>query len=88
MSLTNAISAIAVVGSTSSPVSRRTGLSTALGAIAVFASVTTFVSGFLITDRMLKMFRSAEIVITTITQLSYLAAATLFIFSLRWLSRP
>jgi proton-translocating NAD(P)+ transhydrogenase subunit beta len=27
-------------------------------------------------------------VITTITQLSYLAAATLFIFSLRWLSRP
>jgi len=27
-------------------------------------------------------------VIATITQLSYLAAATLFIFSLRWLSRP
>jgi NAD(P) transhydrogenase subunit beta len=27
-------------------------------------------------------------VITTITQLSYLAAASLFIFSLRWLSRP
>ena len=28
-----------------------------LGAIAVFASMTNIVSGFLITDRMLKMFR-------------------------------
>ena len=28
-----------------------------LGAIAVFASTTNIVSGFLITDRMLKMFK-------------------------------
>jgi NAD(P) transhydrogenase subunit alpha len=29
-----------------------------LGAIALFASMTNIVSGFLITDRMLKMFKS------------------------------
>jgi proton-translocating NAD(P)+ transhydrogenase subunit alpha len=31
-----------------------------LGAIAVFASTTNIVSGFLITDRMLKMFKRRE----------------------------
>ena len=36
------------------------GKSTTLGAIAVFASTTNVVSGFLITDRMLKMFRRRE----------------------------
>ena len=35
-------------------------LSTMLGAIAVFASTTNIVSGFLITDRMLKMFKRRE----------------------------
>ena len=31
-----------------------------LGAIALFASMTNIVSGFLITDRMLKMFKPSE----------------------------
>jgi NAD(P) transhydrogenase subunit alpha len=57
MSLTNAISAIAVVGSIIIAGEQKTVLSTVLGAIAVAASVTNIVSGFLITDRMLKMFR-------------------------------
>ena len=57
MSLTNAISAIAVVGSIIIAGEQKTGFSTALGAIAVFASVTNIVSGFMITDRMLKMFK-------------------------------
>ena len=57
MSLTNAISAIAVVGSIIIAGEQRTTLSTVLGTIAVAASVTNIVSGFLITDRMLKMFR-------------------------------
>ena len=57
MSLTNAISAIAVVGSIIIAGEQKTGFSTVLGAIAVFASVTNIVSGFLITDRMLKMFK-------------------------------
>ena len=57
MSLTNAISAIAVVGSIIIAGEQKTTFSTVLGAIAVAASVTNIVSGFLITDRMLKMFR-------------------------------
>ncbi len=57
MSLTNAISAIAVVGSIIIAGEEKTTFSTVVGAIAVGASVTNIVSGFLITDRMLKMFR-------------------------------
>ncbi len=58
MSITNAISAIAVVGAIlvagpDYPVGTRV-----LGAIAVFASMTNIVSGFLITHRMLKMFKT------------------------------
>jgi NAD(P) transhydrogenase subunit alpha len=60
MSLTNAISAIAVVGAIlvagpDYPVEIRI-----LGAIAVFASMTNIVSGFLITERMLKMFKTEQ----------------------------
>ena len=58
MSLTNAISAISVVGAiliTGSP--GATMLSKVLGFIAITAAVTNIVSGFLITDRMLKMFK-------------------------------
>jgi NAD(P) transhydrogenase subunit alpha len=58
MSITNAISAIAVVGSiivTGADYPRNIRI---LGAIALFASMTNIVSGFLITDRMLKMFKS------------------------------
>ncbi len=57
MSLTNAISAIAVVGSIIIAGEEKTTFSTVLGTVAVAASVTNIVSGFLITDRMLKMFR-------------------------------
>ena len=57
MSLTNAISAIAVVGSIIIAGEQKDTMSTVLGAIAVAASMTNIVSGFLITDRMLKMFR-------------------------------
>jgi NAD(P) transhydrogenase subunit alpha len=57
MSLTNAISAIAVVGSILIAGEQRTTFSTILGTVAVAASMTNIVSGFLITDRMLKMFR-------------------------------
>ena len=60
MSLTNAISAIAVVGAILLAGEQESGLSTTLGAIAVFASTTNIVSGFLITDRMLKMFKKRE----------------------------
>jgi H+-translocating NAD(P) transhydrogenase subunit alpha len=58
MSLTNAISAIAVVGSiivTGGDYPLRIRL---MGAVALFATMTNIVSGFLITDRMLRMFKT------------------------------
>jgi NAD(P) transhydrogenase subunit alpha len=60
MSLTNAISSIAVIGALLITGQAHDSLSTWLGAIAVFASTTNLVSGYLITDRMLRMFRRRE----------------------------
>jgi NAD(P) transhydrogenase subunit alpha len=61
MSLTNAISAIAVVGAIAITGAENASTFTrVLGFIAVTASVTNVVSGFLITDRMLKMFKKRE----------------------------
>jgi NAD(P) transhydrogenase subunit alpha len=57
MSLTNAISAIAVVGSLVVAGAEYPVIIRVLGAVALFASMTNIVSGFLITDRMLKMFK-------------------------------
>ena len=57
MSLTNAISAIAVVGAILVAGPDVPPMIALLGGIALFASVTNIVSGFLITDRMLKMFK-------------------------------
>jgi H+-translocating NAD(P) transhydrogenase subunit alpha len=59
MSLTNAISAIAVVGSILVTGGDHPKEIRILGAVALFASMTNIVSGFLITDRMLKMFKQA-----------------------------
>lgn len=61
MSLTNAISAISVIGAIELAGAGRTTLSTALGTIAVAAAATNIVGGFLITDRMLRMFRKREV---------------------------
>ena len=58
MSLTNAISAISVVGAILITGAGEAGtLGKVLGCIAVTASTINIVSGFLITDRMLKMFK-------------------------------
>lgn len=60
MSITNAISAIAVVGAIIVAGADRADYPLGiriLGAVALFASMTNIVSGFLITDRMLKMFK-------------------------------
>ena len=60
MSLTNAISGIALVGSLLIAGAHRTPLSTVLGTVAVIASTINVVSGFMITDRMLRMFRRRD----------------------------
>lgn len=58
MSLTNAIAAVVVVGAIMvTGEEGATSLAKALGFIAVTAATINAVSGFLITDRMLKMFR-------------------------------
>jgi H+-translocating NAD(P) transhydrogenase subunit alpha len=60
MSLTNAISAIAVVGSIVIAGEQKTPLTTVLGTIAVTASMINIVSGYLITYRMLSMFKKGK----------------------------
>ncbi|HLK61224.1 MAG TPA: NAD(P) transhydrogenase subunit alpha [Chthonomonadaceae bacterium] len=60
MSLTNAISAISLVGSLVVLGEQRNTFSTVLGAVAVTAATINVVSGFLITDRMLRMFKRQD----------------------------
>jgi H+-translocating NAD(P) transhydrogenase subunit alpha len=57
MSLTNALDAIAVVGAIILTGEHRSTLSTILGTLAIVAATSNVVGGFLITDRMLKMFK-------------------------------
>jgi len=57
MSLTNAISGIALVGSLVLAGADRGLLATTLGTVAVTASTINVVGGFWITDRMLRMFK-------------------------------
>ena len=60
MSTTNAISGISLVGSLVAAGSGKTTVSTILGTIAVTAATINVVGGFMITDRMLKMFHRKE----------------------------
>src|SRR6185503_2209877 len=57
MSATNAISGISLVGSIVTAGAKYSTVSTILGFVAVFCSTTNVVGGFVITDRMLKMFK-------------------------------
>jgi NAD(P) transhydrogenase subunit alpha len=59
MSLTNALDAIAVVGAIILAGDGRSKFSTVLGTIAVVAAMSNVVGGFVITDRMLRMFKSS-----------------------------
>ena len=60
MSLTNALSAIAVVGAIVLAGENRGTLATVLGTIAVVSATSNVVGGFLITDRMLGMFKASK----------------------------
>jgi NAD(P) transhydrogenase subunit alpha len=59
MSLTNALDAIAVVGAIILTGEHRSTLSTILGTLAIVAATSNVVGGFLITDRMLRMFKTS-----------------------------
>jgi H+-translocating NAD(P) transhydrogenase subunit alpha len=60
MSLTNALDAIAVVGAIILVGEHKSSFATVLGVIAVIAATSNVVGGFLITDRMLKMFKTSR----------------------------
>ena len=60
MSLTNALDAIAVVGAIIMAGAGKSTLSTVFGTIAIVAATSNVVGGFIITDRMLKMFKASD----------------------------
>jgi NAD(P) transhydrogenase subunit alpha len=60
MSATNAISGISLVGSLVAAGADRSFVSVTLGVVAVAAATINVVGGFMITDRMLKMFKRQE----------------------------
>ena len=60
MSLTNALDAIAVVGAIVLAGEDKGGLTTALATVAVVAATSNVVGGLLLTDRMLRMFKSSK----------------------------
>ena len=100
MSATNAISGISLVGSLVAAGSHRGTVATILGFIAVVCATTNIVGGFLITDRMLKMFKRDEPKAKTPSgeqvddaRAHHASSATsspsvLFILGLRSLTRP
>jgi H+-translocating NAD(P) transhydrogenase subunit alpha len=57
MSLTNALDAIAVVGAIVLAGNSNSRMAQILGTIAIVAATSNIVGGFIITDRMLKMFK-------------------------------
>jgi NAD(P) transhydrogenase subunit alpha len=60
MSLTNALDAIAVVGAIILAGEGKSTLATIWGTIAIIAAMSNVVGGFLITDRMLRMFKTSS----------------------------
>jgi NAD(P) transhydrogenase subunit alpha len=60
MSATNAISAISVVAAITIAGAQTEAVRSTLGVIAVAAATCNVVGGFLITDRMLRMFRGGK----------------------------
>ena len=61
MSGSNAISGISVIGAILAAREKNTNLSVILGLIAVILAMVNVVGGFLVTDRMLQMFKKKEV---------------------------
>jgi len=59
MSLTNALDAIAIVGAIILVGEGKSTLGTVFGTIAIVAAMSNVVGGFVITDRMLGMFKAS-----------------------------
>ncbi len=59
MSLTNALDAIAIVGAIILVGEGKSMLATVFGTVAIIAAMSNVVGGFVITDRMLRMFKAS-----------------------------
>ncbi|MDB5351510.1 MAG: nicotinamide nucleotide transhydrogenase, subunit alpha [Planctomycetota bacterium] len=59
MSLTNALDAIAVIGAIILAGEHKSTMATVFGTVAIVAATSNVVGGFMITDRMLKMFKAS-----------------------------
>ena len=98
MSGTNAIHGIVVLGAMLVAGSADTPLLHALGFIAVVFGAANVFGGFVVTDRMLEMFKKRETAPRrrkrmldsreSVIAVSYIVAAVLFIFGLKRLSSP
>lgn len=77
MSATNAISGISLIGSMQVAGIMHDNLSTFLGFVAVACSSTNVVGGFLITDRMLRMFKSERDQASMVRKLGLIAVAVI-----------
>ncbi len=60
MSMTNAVSAVTVIGALLLFAAEPSGIEKILGLIALAMAAFNLVGGFVITDRMLKLFKSSE----------------------------
>lgn len=60
MSATNALSAISIVGALLAAGSQHNQVATILGFVAVICAMINVVGGFIITDRMLRMFKGGQ----------------------------
>ena len=65
MSATNAISGISLVGSIVTAGAQYNRVSTILGFVAVTCATINVVGGFMITDRMLRMFKKKDAIVKT-----------------------
>ena len=91
MSGANAISGITIVGALVAAGIGEGATATILGFLAVTSATINVVGGFLVTDRMLEMFKRKpppKREPQTVTELLYLTAAVLFILGLKQLSGP
>ncbi len=98
MAVTNAISAIVIVGAMLAAALTETTLGKTMGVLAVALAAVNIFGGFLVTRRMLEMFkeerparqadRGEEVMSLNVVTLLYLVASVCFIQALKGLSHP
>jgi NAD(P) transhydrogenase subunit alpha len=92
MAVTNAISSVIVVGALLAVGISASGLATGFGFVALILASVNIFGGFLVTQRMLAMYKKKEseaaVMSVNIAAFLYLVSGVLFIMALRGLSHP